>query len=195
MERRVPKRSEIFAPNILVVTISVNFNWIVALVACIVWVALSCIDRFVVIWSNCCGLVAWAEWKSQKVAAAGCKNRTKTLISISKIFQHNFIQKLILWNCMKLLKFKPKMNILIQRTLRYNQTHKFYFSDRKRRLSGLELNSLGLMLWTWDHFVETLCTHFCNTSDSIQLQDDREKNSFRKCKILNKRAKPDPANL
>ena len=138
---KIPPKTNLhslLAPNILVVTISVNFNWIVASVACIVWVALSCIGCFVVIWSNCRGLVAWAEWKSQKMAAVrSSKNWSKTLLSISKIFQHNFIQKLILWKCKKLLKFKPNMKILIQMILRYNQTHRFYFSDRKRRLSGL----------------------------------------------------------
>ena len=40
----------------------------------VVWVALSCIDHDIVILSDCCCLVAWAGWKSKKLASVSDLN-------------------------------------------------------------------------------------------------------------------------
>ena len=39
-----------------------------AFVCCVSFMCIAWVDRIVLIWSDYCGSVAWAEWKSQKVA-------------------------------------------------------------------------------------------------------------------------------
>ena len=64
--------------------------WICLFVA---WVALSCIDHALVIWSECCGNVAWAEWKSEHL-----KGRSREHVCVYKCkFRHICFDQVSVW--------------------------------------------------------------------------------------------------